>query len=70
MAVHLENIGNTSLRLRFQGSVGGELRLDALLTLVVITLGNGRPLRIPDDLRGGWRSAARSTLRWWQRHRS
>jgi 4-hydroxybenzoyl-CoA thioesterase len=51
VAVRLENIGNTSLRLRFQGSVGGELRLDALLTLVAITLGGGRPLRIPDDLR-------------------
>ncbi|MGP0058507.1 MAG: acyl-CoA thioesterase [Beijerinckiaceae bacterium] len=51
VAVRLEHIGNTSFRLRFQGSVGGELHLDALLTLVVITLGNGRPLRIPDDLR-------------------
>lgn len=51
VAVRIDHIGTTSLRLRFQGRVDGELRLDALSTLVITDLDSGRPQAIPDDLR-------------------
>lgn len=52
LTVYLEHIGSSSIRLRFVGAVQGERRLEAVSTLVVIGLDDGRPRRIDDDLRG------------------
>ncbi len=51
IALFLEKIGNSSLHIRFEGSVGGEPRLIARSILVVISTESGRPQRIDDDLR-------------------
>jgi 4-hydroxybenzoyl-CoA thioesterase len=51
IAVKLENIGNSSFRLRFIGTVEGNLRLEAISTLVMISLDDGTPRPIPSDLR-------------------
>lgn len=51
LTVFLEHIGSSSIRLRFVGTVTGERRLEAVSTLVVIGLDDGRPRRIDDDLR-------------------
>jgi len=51
IAAKLEHIGNSSFRLRFFGSVGGERRLEAVSTLVMISLDDGSPRPIPEDLR-------------------
>ncbi|MCL2713191.1 MAG: acyl-CoA thioesterase [Alphaproteobacteria bacterium] len=51
IAAKLEHIGNSSFRLRFFGSCDGEKRLEAVSTLVLISLNDGSPQRIPDDLR-------------------
>lgn len=52
LTVYLEHLGSSSLRLRFVGCVDGERRLEAVSTLVVISMEDGRPRRIDDDLRG------------------
>jgi 4-hydroxybenzoyl-CoA thioesterase len=51
MAVKLEHIGNSSFRLRFIGTVDDSLRLEAISTLVMISLDDGAPRPIPPDLR-------------------
>lgn len=51
IAVKLENIGNSSFRLRFIGTVDDNLRLEAVSTLVMISLDDGAPRSIPADLR-------------------
>jgi len=51
IAVVLEKVGRTSMHLRFDGRVGGEQRLRARSVLVVIELGDGRPVAIDGDLR-------------------
>jgi 4-hydroxybenzoyl-CoA thioesterase len=51
IAVKLENIGNSSFRLRFIGSVEGQTRLEAVSTLVMINLDDGSVRPIPPDLR-------------------
>lgn len=51
IAVKLENIGNSSFRVRFIGTVDGNLRLEAISTLVMISLDDGTPRKIPSDLR-------------------
>lgn len=51
IAVKVEHIGNSSFRLRFLGSVDGDLRLEAVSSLVMICLDDGRPRPIPADLR-------------------
>ncbi len=51
LTVYLEHIGSSSIRLRFVGTVAGQRRLEAVSTLVVIGLDDGRPRRIDDDLR-------------------
>ena len=51
IAVKLENIGNSSFRLRFIGTVEDNLRLEAVSTLVMISLDDGAPRPIPADLR-------------------
>jgi len=51
IVVELEHLGNSSFRLRFRGSVDGNLRLEAVSTLVLISLDDGRPRAIPPDLR-------------------
>ncbi|HEX6017722.1 MAG TPA: thioesterase family protein [Burkholderiaceae bacterium] len=51
LTVYLEHIGSSSIRLRFVGAVGGQRRLEAVSTLVIIGLDDGRPRRIDDDLR-------------------
>ncbi|MGE3144022.1 MAG: acyl-CoA thioesterase [Pseudorhodoplanes sp.] len=51
IAVKLENIGNSSFRLRFIGSVEGNIRLEAVSTLVMISLDDGSVRPIPSDLR-------------------
>ncbi|MDT3687157.1 MAG: thioesterase family protein [Pseudorhodoplanes sp.] len=51
LAVKLEHIGNSSFRLRFIGTVEGNLRLEAVSTLVMISLDDGAPRPIPQDLR-------------------
>ena len=51
IAVKLENIGNSSFRLRFIGTVEDNIRLEAVSTLVMISLDDGAPRPIPADLR-------------------
>ncbi|TAK47271.1 MAG: acyl-CoA thioesterase [Xanthobacteraceae bacterium] len=51
IAVKIENIGNSSFRLRFIGSVEDNLRLEAVSTLVMICLDDGMARSIPPDLR-------------------
>ncbi len=51
MCVALEHVGRSSMQLRFTGSVNGEKRLEAVSTLVMISLDDGRPRPIPDDIR-------------------
>lgn len=51
LTVYLEHVGSSSIRLRFVGTVAGERRLEAVSTLVVIGLDDGRPRRIDEDLR-------------------
>jgi len=51
IALYLEKIGNSSLHVRFEGSVSGDPRLVARSVLVVISTETGKPLRIDDDLR-------------------
>lgn len=51
ITVKLENIGNSSFRLRFIGTVEDSLRLEAISTLVMISLDDGAAHSIPSDLR-------------------
>lgn len=51
MCAAIEHVGRSSVRLRFTGSVDGEKRLEAVMTVVMISLDNGRPVAIPDDIR-------------------
>lgn len=51
IAVVLEHIGNSSLRIRFIGRVAGDQRLEAVSTLVLIDLDDGRPRPFPADIR-------------------
>lgn len=51
ITVYIEHVGSSSIRLRYVGTVAGQRRLEAVGTLVVIELDNGRPQRIDDDLR-------------------
>jgi len=51
IAVVLEKLGRTSIGLRFDGAVDGDQRLCARSVLVVIELGNGRPVPIEGALR-------------------
>lgn len=51
IALILEKVGRTSITVRFEGSVGGERRLNARSVLVVIEMKDGRPAPIDDDLR-------------------
>ncbi|MCL2713180.1 MAG: acyl-CoA thioesterase [Alphaproteobacteria bacterium] len=51
IAARLEHIGNSSFRIRFFGRCEGEKRLEAVSTLVMISLGDGSPQPIPADLR-------------------
>ncbi|MBM2830229.1 MAG: acyl-CoA thioesterase [Gammaproteobacteria bacterium] len=51
MAIILDKYGTSSLHLRFIGTVAGEIRLCARSVQVVISLENGRPVRIHGDLR-------------------
>lgn len=63
IAVELEHIGNASFRLRFLGSVAGDLRLEAISTLVMISLDDGKPRPIPQDLRTRMESYQAGTAR-------
>ncbi len=47
----LEAIGRSSFTLRFDGQVGGQLRLRARSVLVAIELGHGRPQPLGAELR-------------------
>jgi len=51
LSVILEKIGTSSISLRFDGHVNGELRLQAKSVLVVISLKTGKAEPISDDLR-------------------
>ena len=51
ISLRLEHFGNSSMQVRFVGGVGGEKRLEAVSTLVMISLDDGRPRPIPDDIR-------------------
>ncbi|MCW9034411.1 MAG: acyl-CoA thioesterase [Alphaproteobacteria bacterium] len=51
LSVILEKIGTSSISLRFDGHVNGELRLQAKSVLVVISLETGKAEPISDDLR-------------------
>lgn len=51
MCAAIEHVGRSSIRLRFTGSVGAEKRLEAVMTVVMISLDDGRPRAIPDDMR-------------------
>jgi 4-hydroxybenzoyl-CoA thioesterase len=49
--VSLRHLGNSSFRLCFSGTVAGELRLEAISSMVMISLDDGRPRPIPSDIR-------------------
>lgn len=51
LTLFLERIGNSSIRVRFVGMVDGEMRLEARSVLVIISLNDGAPRRISEDLR-------------------
>ncbi len=51
LTVLLKKIGTTSITVEFIGSVAGDQRLRARSVLVFITLMDGRPLVIPEELR-------------------
>ncbi len=51
LTAYVEQLGTSSIRLRFVGTVEGERRLEAVSTIVVVGLDDGRPRRIDDDLR-------------------
>jgi 4-hydroxybenzoyl-CoA thioesterase len=51
LAVILERLGNSSMTVRFVGSVDGEERVRAKSVLVLISLEDGRPRPIEGDLR-------------------
>ena len=51
LAIILDKYGTSSLHLRFIGTVDGEIRLCARSVQVVISLKDGRPVPIPDQLR-------------------
>jgi len=51
LAIILDKFGTSSLHLRFIGTVNGEIRLCARSVQVVISLENGRPVRIEGDMR-------------------
>lgn len=52
LKVELKKIGTTSITVAFIGSVASELRLQAKSVLVFIDLKDGRPVAIPEELRG------------------
>ena len=64
IAVLLEHVGNSSFRLRFRGGVDGDLRLEAVSTLVLINLDDGRPRPIPSDLRAPMERYRELSVRW------
>ncbi len=51
ITVRLLRLGTSSLQVSFRGSVDGEQRLEAVSTMVMISLDDGRPRAIPDDIR-------------------
>ena len=51
LAIILDKFGSSSLHLRFIGTVNGEIRLCARSVQVVISLENGRPVRIEGSMR-------------------
>ena len=51
LEVELMKIGTTSLTVEFIGTVAGEERLRARSVLVLIALGDGRPVPFPAELR-------------------
>ncbi|MCP5371513.1 MAG: acyl-CoA thioesterase [Hyphomicrobiales bacterium] len=51
LALYVTRIGNSSLEVLFDGSVGGEHRLRARSVLVFISLEDGRPRPIPPSMR-------------------
>lgn len=51
ITLYLERIGRSSMRVQFVGRVNGEQRMEARSDLVVVSLEDGRPLPIDDDLR-------------------
>lgn len=51
ITIYVEQIGNSSIRVRFVGMVGGEMRLEARSVLVVISLLDGSPHRFDGDMR-------------------
>ena len=51
LAIILDKFGTSSLHLRFIGYVDGEVHLVARSVQVVISLKDGRPVPIPDELR-------------------
>lgn len=51
LAIILDKFGTSSLHLRFIGTVDGEVHLVARSVQVVISLKDGRPVPIPDELR-------------------
>ncbi len=51
LAIVLEKFGNSSLELRFLGTVDGETRLRAHSIQVMVSMKTGRPVAISDKLR-------------------
>jgi len=51
LAIILEKFGNSSLELRFLGTVDGEIRLRAHSVQVMVSMKTGRPVPISDKLR-------------------
>lgn len=51
ITVYVEKLGTSSIRLRFVGKVKGEERLRAYSALVAISLDDGRPRPISEELR-------------------
>jgi 4-hydroxybenzoyl-CoA thioesterase len=51
ISVYLVNIGRTSFELNFVGEAGGEPRFTARSVQVMVSLKDGRPIPLPDDIR-------------------
>ncbi len=51
ITVYLEHLGTSSFRVRFRGRVDNDLRLEAVSTLVMTNLDDGKPRPLPPDLR-------------------
>jgi acyl-CoA thioesterase FadM len=55
--VTVEHVGRTSVRIRYEGSVGGRPVFRCRNTQVVVDMKTFRPIPLPDSLRASFRTA-------------